>query len=370
MTTPLARLLAGSHRHPLLTAVVGVLAQVAVTSALAVADSEPVGVPGALGVLIAVLAALAAGPLVGCLVALAGWAYFVPLIADYEPESLLALPVWLAAAFLAGWIAREMRRSDDERSRLLGEREVERVKSDFISTASHELRTPLAAIYGAALTLKRPTPRLDDEDRARLVEMIASEATRLVQTVNEVVLADRLEQGRLSVEPEELDPLAVAETAVAAQRVRLPDGVTLRISAAEPLPRILADRAKLVEVLANLLDNAIKYSNERGEIELALERRGDSVRFSVRDTGIGIPADQRDRIFDRFYRVDPQMTRGIGATGLGLYIYRELVARMGGRIWFEPAEGEGSRFTFELPVARGSAGASEVYEPHAGTLAP
>ena len=104
-------------------------------------------------------------------------------------------------------------------------------------------------------------------------------------------------------------------------------------------------------MLVNLVDNAIKYSPEGGEIEVALTRSGGVVRFEVRDRGLGIPASQRERVFDKFIRLDPNLRRGIGGTGLGLYISRELVRRMGGRIWVDGRVGGGSVFYLELPAS-------------------
>jgi len=101
----------------------------------------------------------------------------------------------------------------------------------------------------------------------------------------------------------------------------------------------------------NLVDNAVKYSPDGGRVEVRIERRNGSVRFSVRDEGLGIPAVEHGRIFDKFYRVDPNMTRGVNGTGLGLYICRELVRRMSGRISVDSREGAGSTFSFELPIA-------------------
>ena len=112
-----------------------------------------------------------------------------------------------------------------------------------------------------------------------------------------------------------------------------------------------ADPGKLQQVLANLVDNAVKYSPDGGTVTLALEQRGDHVRFLVADPGIGIPEAEQRRIFEKFYRLDPDMTQGIGGTGLGLYIARELVRRVDGRIWVEPNGGRGSVFFVEIPAA-------------------
>jgi signal transduction histidine kinase len=104
-------------------------------------------------------------------------------------------------------------------------------------------------------------------------------------------------------------------------------------------------------VLANLIDNAIKYSPGGGRIEARVEQEGESIRFSVSDEGLGIPAGEQERIFDKFYRLDPDHRRGVGGSGLGLYICRELVHSMNGRVWVESAPGRGATFVFELPIA-------------------
>jgi signal transduction histidine kinase len=127
--------------------------------------------------------------------------------------------------------------------------------------------------------------------------------------------------------------------------------VRLELVAAPELPAIAADPDKVRQVLVNLVDNAVKYSPDGGEVELAISAESDGVRFAVRDQGLGIPYSEQRRIFDKLYRLDPNMTRGIGGTGLGLYICRELVRRMQGRIWVTSEPGHGSTFAFELPVA-------------------
>jgi two-component system phosphate regulon sensor histidine kinase PhoR len=121
------------------------------------------------------------------------------------------------------------------------------------------------------------------------------------------------------------------------------------------VPAVLADAGKLRQVLANLVDNAIKYSPEGGRMDVRLSRADDRVRFTVHDEGIGIPSSEQGRIFEKFYRLDPQLSRGVGGGGLGLYISRELLRHMGGRIWLESEPGRGSTFFVELPVADAAA---------------
>jgi two-component system phosphate regulon sensor histidine kinase PhoR len=230
-------------------------------------------------------------------------------------------------------------------------RHLEEVKADFIATASHELRTPLAAVYGAAQTLLRHDFALDEVGRDRFVSLIADESERLGRIVNEILLANQLDAGRLDIEFEPFDPAEVVERVVESTRVYAPPTVSVGFEAGDHLPRVAADLDKVRQVLVNLVENAIKYSPDGGQVEVGVEQRDDAVRFHVRDEGLGIPPQEQERVFEKFYRADPQMIRGVGGTGLGLYICKELVGRMGGKIWVESGGEKGSTFFFELPVA-------------------
>src|ERR671937_136397 len=233
-------------------------------------------------------------------------------------------------------------------------RRLEELKASFIATASHELRTPLAAVYGAAQTLLRHDFALDEGGRDRFVSLIADESERLGRIVNEILLASQLDAGRLDLEAEPFDAAELVDRVVEATRAYAPPGVSVDRNVSDGLPLVEADRDKVRQVLVNLVENAIKYSPDGGHVEVGVEAQEESVIFRVRDEGLGIPAEEQSRVFEKFYRVDPQMTRGVGGTGLGLYICNELVSRMGGRIWVESNEGKGSTFLFELPVADSS----------------
>ena len=234
---------------------------------------------------------------------------------------------------------------------LTADRVLEELRSDFVATVSHELRTPLAAIYGAALTLQRGDLELDETLRGNLLTVISTESDRLARTVNDILWASRLDADRVQLEVGMYDPRELARTVVEAAEVHLPAGIELSFSCEEDLPPILGDPDKVRQVLTNFVDNAIKYSPDGGVVELRIERRDHAVRFIVVDSGLGVPLSEQRRIFDKFYRVDPNLTRGVGGTGLGLYISRELVRRMNGTISVESREGDGSSFSFELPVA-------------------
>ncbi|MGN6431640.1 MAG: ATP-binding protein [Gaiellaceae bacterium] len=230
-------------------------------------------------------------------------------------------------------------------------RRLEELKASFIATASHELRTPLAAVYGAAQTLLRHDFALDEGGRDRFVSLIADESERLGRIVNEILLASQLDAGRLDLEAEPFDAVELVDRVVEATRAYAPPGVKVGHSVSDGLPLVEADRDKVRQVLVNLVENAIKYSPDGGAIEVGVEPHEGNVIFHVRDEGLGIPVDEQSRVFEKFYRVDPHMTRGVGGTGLGLYICNELVGRMGGHIWLESKPGEGSTFLFELPAA-------------------
>jgi PAS domain S-box-containing protein len=234
---------------------------------------------------------------------------------------------------------------------LTEERGLEQMRADFVATVSHELRTPLAAIYGAAVTLRRQDLDLDDEMRGRLLDIVSEESDRLAQIVNDVLLASHLDSGRLHVNIQTVDAGRLTAHVVEAAKVHLPEGVTLSFAAPKRLPPVAADEQQLRQVLVNLVDNAVKYSPDGGPVEVRISCEDRAVRWSVSDRGLGIPASERRRVFEKFFRLDPNMTRGIGGTGLGLYICHELVRRLDGRIWVESNNGKGSRFVVELPTA-------------------
>jgi PAS domain S-box-containing protein len=235
---------------------------------------------------------------------------------------------------------------------LTEERAVEQLKSDFVATVSHELRTPLAAIYGAALTLQREDIRLEASQRDGLLDVVASEADRLARIVNDILWASRLDSGQMRIAIESCDAVKLVRKVTDALRSNTPDGVTLVVEAEDGLPPVAADPDKLRQVVTNLVDNAVKYSPDGGRVLIAVSQAaGNRIRVRVEDEGLGVPPAEQDRIFEKFFRLDPNLARGVGGTGLGLYICRELVFRMNGRIWVVSDGRRGSAFFVELPVA-------------------
>jgi signal transduction histidine kinase len=229
------------------------------------------------------------------------------------------------------------------------QRELDTLKDEFIAVISHELRTPLASVYGAAVTLEERD--LDEEMRWRLLGVIRRESGRLATVVNDVLWASRLEAKKTRPEPEWCDTGLLVNEAVARAAEISPQNVSIVAEADSAVARV--DPAQLRMVLANLIDNAVKYSPQGGTVDVRVEQSNGHIRFFVSDEGIGVPEAERERIFDKFIRLDPEMSRGIGGTGLGLYICRELVGQMGGSIWVSANQPRGSTFAFEIPSAEG-----------------
>ena len=227
-------------------------------------------------------------------------------------------------------------------------RRLETVRRDFISNLSHELRTPLASLKALTETLQDGA--LDDPPAARqFMGQIQVEVDALTQMVTELLELSRIESGRLSLDLQSVAPFDLLDSA--SRRMQLQAeraGLTLRVECANHLPKVRIDSQRLEQVLVNLIHNAVKFTHAGGEVVLAAEAGPGEVRFAVRDTGIGIPATDVPRIFERFYRVDKSRT-GSG-TGLGLSIAKHIVEAHKGKIWAESTEGKGSTFYFTIPL--------------------
>ena len=245
---------------------------------------------------------------------------------------------------------------------LTEERALDELKGEFIATVSHELRTPLAAIYGSAQTLLRTDLELDDSGRKRLLDVIAQEAERLSRIADEILFAGKLDTGQFSLGEQGFDVRTLAQDVVEEMRSAFAaqENISIELAVPDTIETVAGDPDKLRQVLINLIDNAVKYSPDGGRIEVAIEPREAGVRIVVKDEGIGIAPPHQRRIFGKFYRVDPDLTRGVGGTGLGLYICRELVRLMEGRVTVSSEEGKGSTFVVDLPVPAQALGAGDA----------
>jgi PAS domain S-box-containing protein len=233
------------------------------------------------------------------------------------------------------------------------ERVVEQMKSEFVSNVSRELRSPLTSIYGFAETLLRDDVLFGQEERSTFLGYIASEAGRLTAIVDRLLAVARLDSGDLQVQLATIDlSTVVSEVVSSAKQSHALAGHEFVLDLPpEPLA-VAADPEKLRQIVTDLVDNAVKYSPEGGTVRVAARRRDDTVEVSVDDEGIGIPEVEQSRIFAKFYRAESGgRDLASGGTGLGLFIAKELLAAMRGRIWVRSREGEGSSFVFSLPVS-------------------
>ena len=263
-----------------------------------------------------------------------------------RPVTFEGREVWLTLAeteFEDGRVVVFRNVSDDVR--------LERLRTEFVATAAHELRTPLAAVYGAVRTLRQEDRTVPEDVREQFLEMIENESERLRLVMDQLLVSAQIDSSDLHLHRQRVDAVAMCESVVTSAAARKPEGIELEVDRpSEPLS-LYADADRLRQVLANLLDNAIKYSPGGGRIEVRLRRNGTTGEIAVADSGLGIPAHEQQRIFEKFYRLDPSMTKGVGGSGLGLYISRELIRQMGGRLTVASRWGAGSTFTVTLPLA-------------------
>jgi PAS domain S-box-containing protein len=228
------------------------------------------------------------------------------------------------------------------------ERRLEDVRDNIVAIVSHEIRTPLAGVYGAAQTLIAHGDALGDDQRTALVRIIAEQSARLARIVDEILLTQRLDTGdvpfaRASFDLGELIGRVIEKTLTWRNQrpVQFARGESMQVE---------GDPARLEQALVNLLDNAMKYSPPGGEVDVRIERQRVHARVTVTDHGPGIPPADRERIFEKFLRLDPEQLSGVAGTGLGLYITRELVRRMHGQVGLLPST-NGATFFLTVPLA-------------------
>ncbi|HMC83181.1 MAG TPA: ATP-binding protein [Candidatus Polarisedimenticolia bacterium] len=230
-------------------------------------------------------------------------------------------------------------------------RRLETVRREFVANVSHELRTPLTAIRGYAETLKDGGLG-DSGQAAEFVEVIHRNTLRLQSLIEDLLDLSSIEQGQARIS---LGPVSLREVAAQADAVIRPaaerKGQSLRFDLPADVPDPIADRDRLAQVLINLLDNAVKFTPEKGSITFTARHADGRVVLAVADTGAGIPPDEVDRIFERFYRVDRSRDRREGGTGLGLAIAKHLVQAMGGAIEVKSVPGSGTTFRLTFPAA-------------------
>lgn len=232
------------------------------------------------------------------------------------------------------------------------DREVEEIKSDFISIVSHELRTPLSAVKGfLSMILNKDFGDLNDK-QFHFLNRVYQSNQRMVDLVEDLLDASHIESGKINLIANPIAPEGIINDVVSELASKgFERQILLKVNRKQKLPLVLADENRLRQILINLVDNAIKYSFPKSEVVIDFKVQGDELVTSVTDSGVGITPGQADRIFQKFGRVYNPMSVQAGGTGLGLYIVKRLVESHGGKIWATGREGKGSKFSFSLPIA-------------------
>jgi signal transduction histidine kinase len=260
---------------------------------------------------------------------------------DEDGQLLMALAAQAAVAIENARLVTALQKTYEQLN------QVDQIKSNFIAIASHELRTPLGLILGYAAMLK------DDvkPDAQAQLDVVLNSALKLRSLIDDMVNVQHVAEGTSQLEVSEFvlqDVIQAAADAARELAITKEHELTLNLPP-EPL-NVKADRAKLAIVLNNLLSNAIKFTDPGGRIMISAQASNGEAQVHVADTGIGIPADELEHVFDRFYQVGPHLTRKYGGMGLGLAIAKGMIDLHGGRIWCESVVGLGSRFSFTVPV--------------------
>jgi signal transduction histidine kinase len=262
---------------------------------------------------------------------------------DDEVELVALLGRFVATAVQNIRVFEAERETVDELRRLSA------LRADFVSLVSHELRSPMAAVIGAARTLQDRWRQLTPEQRDAFLALIADETNRLAALIGDVLDTSRIEAGTFSYSFTDVDLSRLVKDAVSIASFGQ-DEVPVRAEVVEPLPPIRGDRERLRQVLANLIDNAVKYSPAGEEVAVTAARENGLVRITVRDRGPGIPFDQQRIIFEKFGRAE--VTGGSKpGTGLGLFIARSIAEAHGGTLEVESQPDRGTAFTLTLPLA-------------------
>jgi signal transduction histidine kinase len=260
---------------------------------------------------------------------------------DHDVQILSTLAAQAAVAISNAQLVADLQEANAQLS------ELDRLKSDFIAIASHELRTPLTLILGYASILREDA----GEESAQPINVIIQAATQLKSLIEDMFNLSNIEAGSTELNLSEFSLQSLARECIQSQQAY---AATKSLGIQPKLPenevRVRADREKIGIALNNLIDNAIKFTPAGGHIQVAVRPQAGMVAVSVADTGIGIPEDEAERIFERFHQVESHLTRNQGGMGLGLSIARGMIELHGGRIWVDSVEGQGSRFTFILPI--------------------
>ncbi|PIR70193.1 MAG: hypothetical protein COU46_02910 [Candidatus Niyogibacteria bacterium CG10_big_fil_rev_8_21_14_0_10_42_19] len=229
--------------------------------------------------------------------------------------------------------------------------EVSRAKSEFISVVSHEMRNPLSSIKWQLELIKDSAQKMESKEISEAVEDISVENSKALRLVNDLLEAYRIEDNKMILQPA---PFSLAETTQSAiekfERTAKQSNISLSLFSSENLPQAYADPKKVQSVVEHLIDNALRYS-EKGEIVISIDKKGGRLLWSISDQGVGIPKEEFDLLFSKFFRSHNRLRYHTGGLGLGLYLMREIVKASGGTIKVHSIEGKGTTFWITLPTS-------------------
>jgi PAS domain S-box-containing protein len=232
------------------------------------------------------------------------------------------------------------------------EYEIDRIKSEFISLASHQLRTPLSSIKTYSHMLLEGFMGALNEDQIKALESVVDASDRMNQLTDTLLNITRIEAGSMTISKKEVEICSLAEKVIKEQSLDAEaKNISVTLNAPKKSTLVNTDKFIIKEILTNLLSNAIKYTPDNGKVSIEIKSAKDEVVCRVVDTGIGIPKNAQEQIFDKFYRAPNVAERDTTGTGLGLYLIKSLADRINIPIWFESEEGKGSSFCFSLPAA-------------------
>jgi signal transduction histidine kinase len=230
--------------------------------------------------------------------------------------------------------------------------EASRMKTEFISVVSHQLRSPLTNLKYSLETLMSGKLGKIEEPQVEYFKILEENTQRMGDLINDLLTISRIETGKLPLEKNEVSLEDITKKIVLKFKpFAEASNVKIEVEAESPLPKVFGDRLWLEQVIENLLDNAIRYIKDKGEVKIKIYKQGKKIYFSVQDNGVGIPKEEQKYIFQKFFRAQNVLKYQTEGSGLGLHITKRILELMGGKIWFKSKEGKGSTFYFSLPIS-------------------
>ena len=231
------------------------------------------------------------------------------------------------------------------------EKSLDKMKSGFISIASHQLRTPLTSIRWFTEMLLSGDAGTLKESQKKFIDQIYDSTLKLIELINTLLVLSRVEAGSIEIKPAKIDLIKFSKEVVKELSHSIKEKqLKMEIKAPKNIPLINLDSTILRQVIANLINNSIRYTDKKGKIKIFIEQKGKEIIYSVADNGIGIPKKQQNKIFDKFFRADNARLKESNGSGIGLTLVKYLVELWKGKIWFESKEGKGATFYFTIPL--------------------